>query len=232
MFTAIMGPKFLAKDIGFQNTAGAIKHQAVALKIQSDQTIFHNCQMDGYQDTLYAHSQRQFFRDCTISGTIDFIFGDSTAVFQNCKLIIRKPLDRQQCIVTAQGRSNPRLATGFVLHNCIISGAQDYLPVKASSKTYLGRPWHEYSRTLVMQSQLDAIIAPEGWLPWNGNFALDTLWYAEFNNRGPGAVQTNRVKWRGIQKITAAQAQQFTAGVFLLGGQWIPSSGVPYTAGL
>ncbi|KAL4273394.1 hypothetical protein GQ457_13G024720 [Hibiscus cannabinus] len=229
---AIMGPKFLAKDIGFQNTAGAIKHQAVALKIQSDQTIFHNCQMDGYQDTLYAHSQRQFFRDCTISGTIDFIFGDSTAVFQNCKLIIRKPLDRQKCIVTAQGRSNRRLATGFVLQNCIISGAQDYLPVKASSKTYLGRPWHEYSRTLVMQSQLDAIIAPEGWLPWNGNFALDTLWYAEFNNRGPGAVQTNRVKWRGIQKITAAQAQQFTAGVFLLGGQWIPSSGVPYTAGL
>ncbi|KAK8572011.1 hypothetical protein V6N13_047638 [Hibiscus sabdariffa] len=232
MFTAILGPKFMAKDIGFQNTAGAIKHQAVALKIQSDQSIFHNCQMDGYQDTLYAHSQRQFFRDCTISGTIDFIFGDSTAVFQNCKLIVRKPLDNQQCIVTAQGRSNRRLATGFVFQKCIISGAQDYLPVKVRSKTYLGRPWHQYSRTIIMQSWLNDIIAPQGWLPWSGNFALDTLWYAEFNNQGAGAVQTNRVKWKGIKKITAAEAKQFTAGVFLLGGQWIPNSGVPYTAGL
>ncbi|KAK8548744.1 hypothetical protein V6N13_054480 [Hibiscus sabdariffa] len=228
----VQGVKFMAKEIGFQNTAGAIKGQAVAIRVQGDQAIFHNCQMDAYQDTLYAHTQRQYYRDCTVSGTVDFIFGNAAAVFQNCKIIVRKPLDNQKCIVTAQGRKKANDASGFVLQNCIISGAPDYLPVKARSKTYLGRPWHEYSRTLIMQSQLDDIIAPEGWMPWNGNFALDTLWYAEFNNRGPGAVQTNRVKWRGIKKITAAQAQQFTAGVFLLGGNWIPNSGVPYTAGM
>ncbi|GMJ12241.1 hypothetical protein like AT5G27870 [Hibiscus trionum] len=229
---AITGAKFMAKDIGFENTAGAIKHQAVALRVESDQAIFYNCQMDGYQDTLYSHSQRQFFRDCTISGTIDFIFGDSAAVYQNCKIIVRKPLENQQCVVTAQERSVPNMASGFVLQNCIINGAQDYLPVKARSKTYLGRPWQKFSRTIIMQSQLEDIIAPEGWMPWNGSFALDTLWYAEFNNRGPGADQTNRVKWKGIQKITAAQAQQFTAGVFILGGDWIPKSGVPYIAGM
>ncbi|KAK8572002.1 hypothetical protein V6N12_028066 [Hibiscus sabdariffa] len=216
MFTAVHGVKFMAKDIGFQNTAGAIKGQAVALRVQGDQAIFHNCQMDAYQDTLYAHTQRQYYRDCTVSGTVDFIFGNGAAVFQNCKIIVRKPLDNQKCIVTAQGRKRAKDASGFVLQNCIISGAPEYLPVKARSKTYLGRPWHEYSRTLIMQSQLDDIIAPEGWMPWNGNFALDTLW----------------VKWRGIQKITAAQAQQFTTGVFLLGGDWIPNSGVPYTAGM
>ncbi|GMJ12243.1 hypothetical protein like AT3G05610 [Hibiscus trionum] len=229
---AVLGTKFMAKDIGFENTAGAIKHQAVALKVQGDQVIFHNCQMDGYQDTLYAHSHRQFYRDCTVTGTIDYIFGDSATVFQNCKLIVRKPLDNQKCMVTAQGRTDRRTASGFVLQNCVISGAQDYLPVKAKSKSYLGRPWKQFSRTIIMQSQIDDIIAPEGWCPWNGNFALDTLWYAEFNNRGPGADQTNRVKWRGIQKINAAQAQQFTASVFLLGGDWIPNSGVPYTAGM
>ncbi|GMJ12247.1 hypothetical protein like AT3G05610 [Hibiscus trionum] len=229
---AVIGKNFTAKDMGFQNTAGAIKGQAVALKVQGDQSIFHNCQMDGYQDTLYAHSHRQFYRDCTVSGTVDYIFGDSATVLQNCKLIIRKPLNNQQCMVTAQGRTDRRTPTGFVLQNCVISGAQDYLPVKAISKTYLGRPWKQFSRTIIMQSQLDDIIAPEGWSPWNGNFALDTLWYAEFNNRGPGADQTNRVKWRGIQKITAAQAQQFTAGVFLVGGNWIPKSGVPYTSGM
>ncbi|GMI78661.1 hypothetical protein like AT3G05610 [Hibiscus trionum] len=229
---AVIGKKFMAKDIGFENTAGAIKHQAVALKVQGDQAIFHNCQMDGYQDTLYAHSHRQFYRDCTVTGTVDYIFGDSATVFQNCKLIVRKPLDNQKCMVTAQGRTDRRTPSGFVLQNCVISGAQDYLPVKARSKSYLGRPWKQFSRTIIMQSQLDDIIAPEGWCPWNGNFALDTLWYAEFNNRGPGADQTNRVKWKGIQKITATQAQQFTAGVFLVGGDWIPNSGVPYTAGM
>ncbi|KAK8682086.1 hypothetical protein V6N13_054483 [Hibiscus sabdariffa] len=229
---AVIGPKFIAKNIGFVNTAGAIKHQAVALKVQSDQAIFYNCQMDGYQDTLYAHSHRQFYRDCTISGTIDFIFGNSASVYQNCKLIIRKPLDNQQCIATAQGRSDRREASGFVLQNCTFSGASDYLPVMARSKTYLGRPWKQYSRTIIMQSQLDDIVTGAGWMPWSGDFALDTLWYAEFNNRGPGAVQTNRVKWKGIKKVTAAQALQFTTGVFLRGGDWIQKSGVPYTAGM
>ena len=222
----------MAKGIGFENTAGAIKHQAVALRVQSDQSIFYNCQMDGYQDTLYAHSHRQFYRDCTISGTIDFIFGDSAAVLQNCKIIVKKPLENQQCIVTAQGRIERREVSALVLQNCIISGAPEYLPVKDKNKAYLGRPWKEFSRTIIMQSQLDDIIAPEGWLPWNGNFALDTLSYAEFGNRGPGAIQTNRVKWRGIKKINGAQARRFTAGVFLRGGDWIPQSGVPYTPGM
>ncbi|KAK8572005.1 hypothetical protein V6N12_028069 [Hibiscus sabdariffa] len=233
MFTAINADyNFMAKNIGFQNSAGAIKHQAVALMVQCDQAIFYNCQMDGYQDTLYSLSHRQFYRDCTILGTIDFIFGNGAAVFQNCKMIVRKPLDNQQCIVTAQGRKELADASGFVLQNCIISGAQDYLPVKARIKTYLGRPWEQFSRTVIMQSQLDDIITPEGWMPWKFNLYLDTLWYAEFGNRGPGADQTNRVKWKGIQKITAAQAQQFTPGVFLTGAQWIPKTGVPYTAGM
>ena len=228
----VVGDRFMAKDIGFENTAGAIKHQAVALRVQSDQSIFYNCQIDGYQDTLYAHSHRQFYRDCTISGTIDFIFGDSAAVLQNCKIIVRKPLENQQCIVTAQGRIERREVSALVLQNCVISGAPEYLFVKDKNKAYLGRPWKEFSRTIIMQSQIDDIIAPEGWLPWNGDFALNTLWYAEFGNRGPGAVQTNRVKWSGIKQIKGAEAQTFTASVFLRGDEWIPSSGVPYTPGM
>ncbi|XVE82176.1 hypothetical protein DITRI_Ditri15bG0125900 [Diplodiscus trichospermus] len=228
----VVGDRFMAKDIGFENTAGAIKHQAVALRVQSDQSVFYNCRMDGYQDTLYAHSHRQFYRDCTITGTIDFIFGDAAAVLQNCKIIVRKPLENQQCIVTAQGRIERREVSALVLQNCTISGAPEYLPVKDKNKAYLGRPWKEYSRTIIMQSQIDGIIAPEGWLPWNGNFALDTLSYAEFGNRGPGAAQTNRVKWRGIKKINAAQARRFTPSVFLRGDDWIPGTGVPYSSGM
>jgi pectin methylesterase-like acyl-CoA thioesterase len=110
-----MGDGFMAIAMGFRNTAGAIKHQAVALRVQSDRSIFLNCRMEGYQDTLYAHSLSQYYRSCVIAGTIDFLFGDATAVFQNCIFMVRRPLDNQQNIVTAQGRINPHETTGFVL---------------------------------------------------------------------------------------------------------------------
>ncbi|OMP08168.1 Pectinesterase, catalytic [Corchorus olitorius] len=219
---AVAGDGFIAKDIGFENSAGAIKHQAVALRVQADRAIFFNCQIDGYQDTLYTHSHRQFYRDCTITGTIDFIFGDAVAVLQNCKIIIRKPLDNQQCIVTAQGKTERREISGIVLHNCTISGTPEYIAVKDKNKGYLGRPWKEFSTTIFLQNQIDDVIVPEGFLPWNGDFALNTLYYTEFGNRGPGSVMTNRVTWAGIKKIDWNTALQFTPDFFLRAQDWIP----------
>ncbi|URD84502.1 pectinesterase [Musa troglodytarum] len=116
---AIVGDGFIGKDLWIENSAGAAKHQAVALRVQSDKSVFYNVRMDGYQDTLYVHTKRQFYRECTISGTIDFIFGDSPSVFQNCLILARKPLDNQQNIVTAQGRKDRR-------QNCTISADPAY----------------------------------------------------------------------------------------------------------
>ncbi|KAL5852355.1 hypothetical protein ACOSQ3_007473 [Xanthoceras sorbifolium] len=226
-----LGANFMAKDMGFENSAGAIKHQAVALRVQADKSVFYNCQMDGYQDTLYVHAHAQFYRNCTITGTIDFIFGDAAAIFQNCKIVVRKPLDNQNCIVTAQGRKYPRSATGIVLQNCTITGDATYWPVKNVNKAYLGRPWKQYSRTIIMQSQIDDIIPPEGWLPWDGDFALNTCWYGEYGNRGPGAALTGRVTWKGIKKINALLANSFTIAQFIK-DDWINSTGVPYAAGM
>ncbi|XP_022945995.1 pectinesterase-like [Cucurbita moschata] len=229
---SVIGTNFIGKDLWFENSAGAAKHQAVALRVQSDMSIFYNCRMDGYQDTLYTHAHRQFYRDCTITGTIDFIFGNAAVVLQNCKIFVRKPLENQKCIVTAQGRTQKKEPTAIILQNCVISSDPDYFPVRHINKAYLGRPWKEYSRTIIMESQIDDLIQPEGWLPWMGNFALNTLFYSEFNNRGPGASTKNRVKWRGIKQITAKHALDFTPALFIRGNPWIKPTGVPYSSGM
>ncbi|XP_071703064.1 pectinesterase-like [Rutidosis leptorrhynchoides] len=225
---AVNGDNFMAKDIGFENTAGPQKHQAVALRVSSDMAIFHNCAMDGYQDTLYAHSYRQFYRQCTITGTIDFIFGDAAAVFQDCKMIVRKPLDNQACMVTAQGRKDRNSKGILVLDGCKILAEPAYMATNPLPKSYLGRPWKEYSRTIIMQSFIDKHIAPEGWSPWAGTFGLDTCYYGELNNKGPGANTAQRVKWKGIKKISPQEASKYTPGKYMLGDLWIKATGVPY----
>ncbi|URE34416.1 pectinesterase [Musa troglodytarum] len=144
---AAIGDGFMAVDMAFLNTAGANKHQAVALRVQADRAIFLQCRMEAYQDTLYAHSHRQFYRDCLISGTIDFIFGDASAVFQHCILTVRRPLNNQQNIVLAQGRSVLQESTGFVIHNCRIVAIPALADAKPKFRNYLGRPWQEFSNT-------------------------------------------------------------------------------------
>ncbi|KAK1387530.1 Pectinesterase [Heracleum sosnowskyi] len=230
---AVNGDGFMAKDIAFENSAGAAKHQAVALRVSGDRAIFYRCQMDGYQDTLYTHTYRQFYRDCTITGTIDFIFGDAAAVFQNCKMIVRKPMDNQGCMVTAQGRKDRRSTGGIILQNCSITAEPLFMQAQPPMKSYLGRPWKEYSRTIIMQSYIDRNIVPEGWSPWVGTFGMDTSYYVEFKNRGPGSDTSKRVTWKGIKKnLSPTDILQFTAGKFFQGDAWIPVAGIPYDSGM
>lgn len=231
-FLVVNGDRFLAKDIGFENTAGPEKEQAVALRVSGDLAIFHNCAIDGYQDTLYAHSYRQFYRHCNITGTIDFVFGDAAAVFQNCMMIVKKPLDNQECMVTAQGRKDRHSKGALILEGCIITADKEYLSTSPMPKSYLGRPWKLFSRTIIMQSYIDHNIAPEGWSPWAGKFALDTCYYGEFNNRGPGANTALRVRWKGIKKISLTEAVSYTPARYIQGDLWIKPTGVPYDPGL
>lgn len=97
---------FIGKNMGFRNTAGANGYPAVAVRTSADYISFYNCKIDGHQDTLYSHVGRQFFRDCTISGTIDFIFGNSAVVFQNCKIVVNTPQRGGQNVITANGRNS------------------------------------------------------------------------------------------------------------------------------
>lgn len=127
VFTGVKGFNFIAKGITFENTAAADEGPAVALHVAADKSIFYNCRMNGNQDTLYAHDYRQFYRECTISGTIDFIFGDSVVVLQNCKLVARKPALGQENMIVAQGREFADDITGIVIQNCTITAEADVI---------------------------------------------------------------------------------------------------------
>ncbi|GLJ10789.1 hypothetical protein SUGI_0135160 [Cryptomeria japonica] len=230
---AVVGKGFMAQDIAFVNTAGSVKQQAVALRVGSDQSVFYRCKIQAYQDTLYTLSLRQFYRECLISGTVDFIFGNSAVVFQSCTMLARKPGPSQQNAVTAQGRTDPNQNTGISIQNCTITADSDLVPVKSSFPTYLGRPWKEYSRTVYMQSYLGDVINSAGWLAWSADFALSTLYYGEYMNIGPGAGTQNRVNWGGFHVINSSQeAINFTVGQFIQGNSWLPSTGVAYMDGL
>lgn len=176
---------------------------------------------------------RQFYRECRVSGTVDFIFGDATAVFQKCQILARKGLPDQKNTVTAHGRKDPNQPTGYSFQFCNISADIDLLPYVNSSYTYLGRPWKNFSRTIIMQSYMSNAIRPEGWLEWNGNVYLDTLYYGEYINYGPGAGVGRRVKWPGFHMLNdSTQANNYTVAQFIEGNLWLPSTGVGYTAGL
>ncbi|OWM79644.1 probable pectinesterase/pectinesterase inhibitor 34 isoform X2 [Punica granatum] len=230
---AATGSGFIARDMTFENWAGPVKHQAVALRVGADHAVIYRCNIIGYQDTLYVHSNRQFFRECNIYGTVDFIFGNAAVVLQNCSLYARKPMAMQKNTITAQNRKDPNQNTGISIHACRILATSDLLGSNGSFPTYLGRPWKLYSRTVYMQSYIGGHVHPRGWLEWNATFALDTLYYGEYMNYGPGGAIGQRIKWPGYRVINSTvEASKFTVGQFIFGSSWLPSTGVAFMAGL
>ncbi|GLU14162.1 hypothetical protein SLE2022_307480 [Rubroshorea leprosula] len=223
---AVVGKGFIAKDMAFVNSAGAAKHQAVAMRSGSDLSVFYRCAFDAYQDTLYAHSNRQFYRECDITGTIDFIFGNAAVVFQSCKIQPRQPLPNQFNTITAQGKKDPNQNTGISIQKCTFSALDSSL----TAQTYLGRPWKEYSTTVIMQSEIGAFLNPLGWIEWVSKVDPPrTIFYAEYQNTGPGSNVDKRVKWAGYRPtLTKDQAGKYTVGTFIQGGEWLPDTEVGY----
>lgn len=222
---AIQGKGFIMKDIGIINTAGAAKHQAVAFRSGSDFSVYYRCSFDGFQDTLYPHSNRQFYRECDVTGTIDFIFGNAAVVFQNCDIRPRQPLRNQFNTITAQGKKDPNQNTGISIQHCTVSANGN-----VTAPTYLGRPWKEFSTTVIMQTEIAGFVNPAGWMAWvNGVDPPPSIVYGEYKNTGPGSDVTRRVKWAGYKPVLSdSEAGKFTVANLLQGGDWLPAMGVTY----
>jgi len=205
----LYGGDFTADNLTFQNSAGPVG-QAVAVWVAGDRARFRNCRFLGFQDTLYTYGygSRQYYKDCYIEGTVDFIFGSSTAWFEDCE-IFSKPGGGY--VTAASTPDSTRY--GYVFTHCRLTG-------NAPANSYaLGRPWRPYAKTVFIDCTLGAHIKPAGWDNWSNPTNEKTAYYAEYRNTGPGAAPTKRADWS--HQLTALQAQHYTRDQVLRG--WNPT---------
>ncbi|KAL8544771.1 hypothetical protein ACS0TY_005117 [Phlomoides rotata] len=227
------GENFVARAMTFRNEAGPEGHQAVAFRSIGDKTALFDCSFEASQDTLYYQNQRQFYRNCRIYGTVDFIFGKGSCLIQDSEIIVRRPLPNQFNTVTADGKEIETGSNGLVMHNCRIVPDSFLFDARFQIPTYLGRPWKAYALTVTMQTELADFIRPEGYKIWDGESYHKTCSMFEYANRGPGANTNQRSKdFAKFKVISAAEAAKFAAGPFLTGDQWLPQTSVPFRLGL
>jgi len=201
--------------------------QALALLVTADRAVFHNVRLLGNQDTVYLGTHcgpdkqncaatRQYFSDCYIAGNVDFIFGDSKAVFENCEI---HSTAHDGGYITAQSRHYPEQDSGFVFDHCKLTADPD-----VTGTVFLGRPWRPYAKVIYLHTEMDDKIDPAGWREWHPGqtHSLETVYYAEFDSTGPGAHHDQRDPHAHF--LTPEEAAQYEPKVFLRGSDnWDPT---------
>lgn len=210
----IEGCNITLRNLTIENNAPRLG-QAVALHTEGTRLAFVNCRFLGCQDTVYTGMPYTllYFLNCYIEGTTDFIFGPSTAWFENCEIY-----SKINSYVTAA--STPKdCKYGYIFNNSTLTAADSVTNVK------LGRPWRAYAYTLFMNCELGKHIAPAGWKNWvdyHDPAKEGTVRYMEYNNHGPGANTKDRVKWS--RQLTKAEASKITLKEVFNGDvSWIPT---------
>ncbi|BBN05785.1 pectinesterase [Marchantia polymorpha subsp. ruderalis] len=212
---------FVAKNIAFENTSPKpaeldYNAQAPAIRVSGDNSSFYGCSFLGWQDTLFADQGRQYYKDCRVEGSVDYILGYARAVFDNCTIY-----SRSGGFITAQSRWCDAECTAaqsaFVFLNCTLTG---YGP------TYLGRPWREYAKVLYIDTWMDSHVVSQGWEDWlegtSPMFPHDNVYFAESNSRGPGANPQSRIVWSHQIGETEVEANMYRDIMSFLDGQsWI-----------
>jgi len=206
--TVIDADDFKAENITFENSAGPVG-QALAIRVDGDRAVFRRCRFLGWQDTVFLNRGRQYFEDCYITGHVDFIFGAATAFFERCHI---------HCLrsgyITAASTYDYH-PYGFVFSSCKITGESPDV------KTYLGRPWRDFSAVVYLNTEMSDVVRPVGWHNWDLPAREKTSRYAEFNSTGAGANPKLRVAWS--KQLTKSEAKKITAKNVLSGDDgWSP----------
>ena len=198
----IYAPDFYVENITFQNTSGPVG-QAVACFVSADRAYFKNCRFLGFQDTLYTYGKgcRQYYEDCYVEGTVDFIFGWSTAVFNRCHIH-----SVGNGYVTAPATDKGQ-KYGYVFYACQLTAAEGV------DRVYLSRPWRPYGQTVYIRCDMGGHILPEGWNNWGSKEKEKTVYYAEYQSRGAGANPQARVAFsHQLQSLEKYDMEAILAG--------------------
>jgi len=193
----VEGNDFIARNLTIQNTSGPVG-QAVALSVSADRCYFENCTLLGFQDTLYTSGEgfHQYFNNCYIEGSTDFIFGEATVLFDNCTLN-----SKANSYITAASTPKDQ-EFGFAFMDCKLTADENVTQV------YLGRPWRKYAKTVFLNCDMDSHIRPEGWDNWSNKEAESTAFYAEFDCKGEGYRPADRVIWS--HQLKKSEAKKYT----------------------
>ncbi|MET3538733.1 pectinesterase family protein [Chryseobacterium limigenitum] len=204
---------FTAKNISFENSSGRVG-QAVTVLTSGDRIIFENCKFLGNQDTLYLKGaqdlvdktkpSRNYFKNCYIEGTTDYIFGAGTAVFENCTIYSKETASYVTAASTPQENE-----FGFVFIKSKITGNAK------ENSVYLGRPWRPFAKTVYINCEINSTIKLEGWHNWSKPDAEKTTFYAESNSKGTGANISKRVSWS--HQLTKEERKKYTTENILKG---------------
>uniref|UniRef100_F4C1S8 Pectinesterase n=1 Tax=Sphingobacterium sp. (strain 21) TaxID=743722 RepID=F4C1S8_SPHS2 len=204
---------FTAENLTFANSSGPVG-QAVAVNITGNRVAFKNCRFLGFQDTLYTKGPQddkskeslQYFENCYIEGTVDFVFGAATALFMECELH-----SKGDGYVTAASTPQDKFY-GYVFINCKLTAAN------AAISAALGRPWRPYSKVVYINCDMGEHIRPEGWDNWGKEENERTVFYAEYNSQGAGANSDKRVDW--AKMLNKEDVEEYTKEKIL--GDWAP----------
>ena len=205
-------PDIIIENLTIRNTAGPVG-QAVALHVQGDRFVCRNCLLVGHQDTLYAATEesRQYYVNCIIEGTTDFIFGKATVVFQSCTI---KSLSDSYITAAATPAYQPY---GFVFFDCNLIANQ------SATKVFLGRPWRPHAKTVFIRTTMGSHIVPAGWDNWRNADNEKTVLFAEYESTGPGSHPSKRVSWS--KQLTAREARHYSLATIFLGKTpWLPAN--------